>query len=217
VPNNSQGDSRWRNDFALFDPEASQPIDLLALLQFQPQLTSIQVLVGTKEPLPLRLVALRLPSHLAAQRRRRARANAKRDRALRPSARYLKLLDWTILLSNQRTMLPASAFPCPERTRRSGRSPRDTHAAVYNLAQSPKIGGREEGEGGNRYEQQRNQEQILDQARQVNVPFQLHRSANSGFNFEKPFCLHLLAKERLLRFGEIDDLLGGHRIAGGWS
>jgi DDE family transposase len=37
---------------------------------------------------------------LAAQRRRRARANARRDRALRLSERYLKLLDWTILLTN---------------------------------------------------------------------------------------------------------------------
>jgi antitoxin component of MazEF toxin-antitoxin module len=45
-------------------------------------------LVGAQERLPVRLVALRLPAPLAAQRRRRARANARRDRALRLTKRY---------------------------------------------------------------------------------------------------------------------------------
>jgi hypothetical protein len=48
----------------------------------------------------VRLVALRLPPALAAQRRRRARANAKKDRSLKLTKRYLKLLGWTILLTN---------------------------------------------------------------------------------------------------------------------
>ena len=61
---------------------------------------NIVLLVGAQERLPVRLVALRLPAPLAAQRRRRARANARRDRALRLTKRYLKLLDWTILLTN---------------------------------------------------------------------------------------------------------------------
>jgi hypothetical protein len=42
---------------------------------------------------------LRLPAPLAAQRRRRAKARARPDRSLCPSQRYLKLLDWTILLT----------------------------------------------------------------------------------------------------------------------
>jgi hypothetical protein len=92
--------SRWRNDVALFDPKTNQPLDLLALLQENPQLCSLEVLVGSQERLALRLVALRLPAQLAAQRRRRAKAHARRDRSLRPSERYLKLLDWTILLTN---------------------------------------------------------------------------------------------------------------------
>jgi len=91
--------SRWRNDFRLFDPKTQQPLELLSLLSRRPQL-SLEVLLGSQERLPVRLVALRLPAPLAAQRRRRARANARRDRALRLSARYLKLLDWTILLTN---------------------------------------------------------------------------------------------------------------------
>ena len=92
--------SRWRNDLGLFDPQTNQPLDLLALLQQNPQLCSLEVLAGSQERLALRLVALRLPAQLAAQRRRRAKARAQRDRSLRPSQRYLKLLDWTILLTN---------------------------------------------------------------------------------------------------------------------
>lgn len=91
--------SRCRADFRLFDPQTRQPLDLLALLRNRPQL-SRQVLLGAEELLPVRLVALRLPAKLAAQRRRRARANARRDSALRLTKRYLKLLDWTILLTN---------------------------------------------------------------------------------------------------------------------
>jgi hypothetical protein len=91
--------SRCRSDLTFFDPKTQQPLELLALVQNHSQL-SVQLLVGAEERLPLRLVALRLPPPLAAQRRRRARANAKRDRSLKLTKRYLKLLDWTILLTN---------------------------------------------------------------------------------------------------------------------
>jgi hypothetical protein len=91
--------SRWRSDFRLFDPQTRQPLELLTLLQSRPQL-ELDVLVGASELLPVRLVALRLPAPLAAQRRRRARANARRDSRLKLSEGYLKLLDWTILLTN---------------------------------------------------------------------------------------------------------------------
>jgi hypothetical protein len=91
--------SRWRSDFTLFDPQTQQPLKLSRLLKGRPQL-ELDVLLGARERLPVRLVALRLPTLLAAQRRRRARANARRDRSLRLSKAYLKLLDWTILLTN---------------------------------------------------------------------------------------------------------------------
>ena len=71
----------------------------MRLLKSRPQL-ELDVLLGARERLPVRLVALRLATPLAAQRRRRARANARRDRGLRLSKAYLKLLDWTILLTN---------------------------------------------------------------------------------------------------------------------
>jgi hypothetical protein len=89
--------SRWRNDLKLFDPCTNQPVDLLALLKEHPNLCSLELLVGAQERLALRLVALRLPAQVAAQRRRRAKAKARRDRSLRPSERYLQLLDWSIL------------------------------------------------------------------------------------------------------------------------
>ena len=90
--------SRLRSDIAIFDPNG-QALDLIALLQAG-SLSSTQVKVGHNEQIPLRLVALKLPPNLATQRRRRARANAKRDRRLRLTRRYLKLQDWTLLLTN---------------------------------------------------------------------------------------------------------------------
>jgi Transposase DDE domain len=93
--------SRWRNDLKLFDPRTNQPVDLLALLKEHPKLCSLELLVGAQERLALRLVALRLPAQVAAQRRRRAKDKARRDRSLSPpSQRYLQLLDWSILLTN---------------------------------------------------------------------------------------------------------------------
>lgn len=91
--------SRSRSDFTFFDPNSQQPIELLKLLQDHAQV-DIALLLGAQERLAVRLVALRLPAKLAAQRRRRARANARKDRSLRLTKRYLKLLDWTILLTN---------------------------------------------------------------------------------------------------------------------
>ena len=51
---------------------------------------SVELLVGAEERLRVRLVALRLPAHLAAQRRRRAKANARRDSKLRLTKGYPK-------------------------------------------------------------------------------------------------------------------------------
>jgi hypothetical protein len=91
--------SRCRSNCVFFEPKTQKPLELLSLLQDHCQL-DVQLLLGSEEHLPVRLVALRLPSQLAAQRRRRARQSAKRDSALRLTKRYLKLLDWTILLTN---------------------------------------------------------------------------------------------------------------------
>jgi hypothetical protein len=57
-----------------------------------------QILLGCKDRVPVRLVALRVPPSLAAERRRRLRQN--RDKRLRPCAEHLALLDWTLLITN---------------------------------------------------------------------------------------------------------------------
>ena len=68
--------SRCRSNFTSC-PQTQKPVELLALVQNHCQL-SVELLLGAQERLPVRLVALRLPpAPLAAQRRRRARKNAK--------------------------------------------------------------------------------------------------------------------------------------------
>jgi hypothetical protein len=62
------------------------------------------VLLG-REKLPARLIAVRLPQALAAERRRKARAN--RDQRLHHSPQYLRLLDWNIFITN----VPAATAP----------------------------------------------------------------------------------------------------------
>ena len=89
--------SRWRQDLLLMDPLAHTPIDLLAQLRRRGSWDA-PVLLGQKERLPVRLVALPLPAHVAAERRRKALAN--RDRRLRPNKERLALLAWEIFLTN---------------------------------------------------------------------------------------------------------------------
>ena len=51
----------------------------------------------------MRLVCQRLPPAVAAERRRKAKANAQKDgRRGSPSQRYLQLLDWAIFITNVR-------------------------------------------------------------------------------------------------------------------
>lgn len=56
------------------------------------------VRIGEKEKLPVRLVAIRLPADVAAERRRKALAN--RDKRCKPNHRRLALLDWAIFITN---------------------------------------------------------------------------------------------------------------------
>ena len=57
-----------------------------------------QVLLGKKEKLRVRLVAVRISKAAAAERRRRLRQN--RDKRLHPTKEQLALLDWTLILTN---------------------------------------------------------------------------------------------------------------------
>ena len=58
----------------------------------------MDVLIGASQKLPVRLVAQMLPQEIAAERRRKAKAN--RDRRCKPSKASLTLLGWEIFITN---------------------------------------------------------------------------------------------------------------------
>lgn len=89
--------SRWRHGAMLIDPSSGEPINLLAELRRR-GCWDTPVLLGQKERLQARLIAIALPAPVAAERRRKALAN--RDRRLRPSPERLALLDWEIFITN---------------------------------------------------------------------------------------------------------------------
>jgi hypothetical protein len=89
--------SRWRHGTMLLDPTSGAPLNLLAELRRR-GCWDTPVLLGQKERLPARLVAIALPAPVAAERRRKALAD--RDRRLRPSPERLALLDWEIFITN---------------------------------------------------------------------------------------------------------------------
>lgn len=97
--------SRLRYGTLVFD-ENGAPVDLLALLQRKGNL-DMQAYVGAKVRVRVRLVAVRVPEKVAAERRRKARLN--RDRRSNPSQEHMRLLSWTILV----TTVPAERLaPC---------------------------------------------------------------------------------------------------------
>ena len=88
--------SRYRCGVSLFDRQGS-PLELLSLLQSAGSFDQT-VEVGQKERLPLRLVARSVPQPVAAERRRKLRAD--RDKRRRPSKEQLALLGWEIFVTN---------------------------------------------------------------------------------------------------------------------
>jgi hypothetical protein len=96
--------SRWRYGIEVTLAASGEIVDLAKL--FGPSaLWEGAVLLG-KEKMPTRLIAVRLPESMAAERRRKARAN--RDRRLNHSPQYLHLLGWNIFITNvPPAMLPA--------------------------------------------------------------------------------------------------------------
>jgi hypothetical protein len=101
--------SRLRYQTTLYDAQGA-PLELLKELRRQSQLAPgcpvvLEVAVGTKRRVPMRLVAVPLPEAQANERRRRARQD--RDKRLHHSEDYYQLLSWTLLVTN----LPAQALP----------------------------------------------------------------------------------------------------------
>lgn len=89
--------SRLRANCVLYTLEGHDPLDLLAILRRQTRFDG-WVRAGKEEKLPARLIAVPLPQEVAAERRRKARAN--RDRRLKPSKASLALLGWEIFITN---------------------------------------------------------------------------------------------------------------------
>jgi hypothetical protein len=94
--------SRLRLGVRVWEADGRTPVNLLARLRTCGQLDG-QFCLGDQK-LPVRLVALRLPAAVAAERRRVARSN--RDRRSIPSAERLALLGWALFITN----VPASMW-----------------------------------------------------------------------------------------------------------
>ena len=88
--------SRLRLDIVLFDRKRQRPLPLLKALRRKGQL-DCPVLVG-RQKFPARLVAIKLPEAVAAERRRKAKQN--RDLRRQPNATYLALLQMAALVGD---------------------------------------------------------------------------------------------------------------------
>jgi Transposase DDE domain len=93
--------TRWRQDVGLFESaQAPQSLDPVAFLKRQTrEVADYAVYVGQKSRLPCRMIAVCLPERVAAERRRRVRADAQR-RGTTASQRSLALCDWNVFLTN---------------------------------------------------------------------------------------------------------------------
>ncbi len=90
--------SRWYPRTALFAPDGT-PLDLLGVLRDHAQPTlDWDVVLGSTQRVPMRLVAERVPQEVADQRRRRIRKEA-REKGRPVSAHLLALADWTICVT----------------------------------------------------------------------------------------------------------------------
>jgi hypothetical protein len=89
--------SRYRNNVTIYCPKSGKKLNLLNILKKKTSL-DIDVLLGSTHKLPVRLVALPVPDHIANERRRKAKIN--RDRRCNPSKESLQLLGWEIFVTN---------------------------------------------------------------------------------------------------------------------
>ncbi len=92
---------RYQNQTALYEAGLDR-IDLVThLKKSKSNEVDLCVRIGSKAKTPVRLIALRLPQEVAAQRRRQAKEKARADgRRPTPPAHRLALLDWAIFVTN---------------------------------------------------------------------------------------------------------------------
>lgn len=89
--------SRLRSDVKLYHPLSKKEFNLVKNLKKHGRL-DVNILMGAKHLVPVRLIALPLEPKIAAERRRKAKNN--RDKRLNPSKEYLFLLGWAVLITN---------------------------------------------------------------------------------------------------------------------
>ncbi len=94
--------TRFRYGTTLLDPNTGQSIDLHKKLRTHRlkgnTVLEMNVLVGKKKQVPMRLVAIKAPPQIEQQRKRKA--NKDRNKKANHSKEYMELLGWTILLTN---------------------------------------------------------------------------------------------------------------------
>jgi hypothetical protein len=91
--------TRLKTDTAIYTL-AGERLDLVAWLDAQGETEVDQeVLIGARERLPCRLLAVRVPQEVAEQRRRRLR-NYARKKQVTPKAKTLALTAWTLVITN---------------------------------------------------------------------------------------------------------------------
>jgi hypothetical protein len=88
--------SRYSHKIALFH-DTGERFDLLGSLRRHGTFDDT-LLAGSQERLPVRVVAIPVPEHVAGERRRKLLHN--RDRRLNPDPTHLALLGWEIFLTN---------------------------------------------------------------------------------------------------------------------
>jgi hypothetical protein len=94
--------SRFKHNLQVYEP-GGQVLDLGTLLRHRTRSVDQDVLLGAKEQLPVRLVALKVSEEVANLRRCQARHN----RHFQPTQKHLALLGWDLLITNlSRQQLP---------------------------------------------------------------------------------------------------------------
>lgn len=89
--------SRMKKHVNIFSKKDEPSIDLAKMLKKRGSL-DIEVFLGEKEKLPVRLIALPVKEEIASERRRKARTN--RDKRCSPNKEYLYLLGWELFITN---------------------------------------------------------------------------------------------------------------------
>jgi hypothetical protein len=88
--------SRLRYGINMYDVKTGEKIQLLKMLNRG--ITDTKVLIGADAKFECRIIAIKLPEHIASERRRKAIND--RDKRLNHSNEYMDLLSWSIFITN---------------------------------------------------------------------------------------------------------------------